>query len=116
MKEKKITIEGTVYNLPKDLDFTNVVCDFEDQGIDMIEFMDGSSKQGLSICRAFVMLVTGLPKEAAGIKLTRHLAKGGKLTDFLNIFRELMKDAGFGKAEEAQTEEAQTEDTPQIEQ
>lgn len=106
---KYVTLNRTSYKID-DLDFTNVICDLEGQGIDVFGIMDGASKQYMSFCRAFIMIVTGLNAVAAGKLLTKHIKNGGKINEIMDTFKELMNDAGFGEAETA-TEEA----TPQEE-
>ena len=108
---KYVTINGTAYKVD-DLDFTNVVCDLEEQGIDVFGIMDGSSKQYMTLCRAFIMIVTHLPAPAAGKLLTKHIRNGGKLDEILDSFKELMNDAGFGEAETAETAAPQAEAVP----
>lgn len=96
--DKEITINGTVYNV-KDLDFTNTMCEMEEQGIDVIGIMSGTNKQYISICRGLVSVITGLPAQSAGKLFTRHLANGGKLDEMLDIVSELMSEAGFKATE-----------------
>lgn len=102
--EKKITINGTVYNAPKEMDFSNVVCYFEDLGVNVMAIIAGEGVQNLSLCRAVIAFVTGKSKTEAGKMLTRHMINGGTIEPFINFFNDLMEEAGFGKAEEAQTE------------
>lgn len=110
--EKKITINGTVYNIPEDIDFANVICDFEDQGVNVLAIMEGSGVQNLSLCRAIIAFITGKNKKEAGKVLTKHMVNGGDIKPFIEFFHEVMSNAGFGKAENQQTEAA----TPQTEQ
>lgn len=107
--KRKVTINGTVYNI-KDLSFGNLASDLEDQGVNVLELLDGKKKYVFSFCRAFIAIVTGLPLEKAGLLMTKHFANGGTANEFLEIFTELMSDAGFGKAEEAQEATPQTEE------
>ena len=108
---KYVTINGTAYKVD-DLDFTNVVCDLEEQGIDVFGIMDGGSKQYMTLCRAFIMIVTHLPAPSAGKLLTKHIRNGGKLDEILDSFKELMNDAGFGEAETTETAAPQAEAVP----
>lgn len=106
--EKKIKICGTVYNVEEGLDFTNVVCEFEKMGVDVIATMQGEGVQQLSLCRAVVAFVTKKSLTEAGKLLTRHLVNGGNPAELANLFYILMEEAGFGKAEEAEKQEAAT--------
>ena len=116
MEKRKVTINGTVYNIDEELDFSNVASDFEDKGVDVVSLLNGETRYTFSFARAFVSLVTGLPAIAAGKLLTKHMANGGNLLDMMEVFRGLMIDAGFGNAETA-TEEVtpQTEAAPEQE-
>lgn len=115
---KNLTIRtnnGNVDFVIPELDFTNVACDLEDFGINLMGDLDGKT---LSICRATLAIVTGeKDKKKAGLMLTEHLKNGGSLEDILTIFKEAMEDAGFGEvSEENQTEEIETtQETPTAE-
>lgn len=82
-----------------DLDFTNLVCDLEGQGIDVMSMMDGGLDRSklMTMTRGLLAVMTGLPTREAGKLLTKHLGNGGSLEDIFNVFTEAMSDAGFGK-------------------
>ncbi|MBR3645994.1 MAG: hypothetical protein IKN54_06210 [Lachnospiraceae bacterium] len=90
-----------------ELDFTNVCCDLEEYGIDIMGNLDGKL---MSFCRAIVAICTGeTDKKNAGLILTEHIKNGGKLSDIYDVFHEAMEDAGFGSATEETATEEQTE-------
>lgn len=109
---KKVTINGIVYDI-EDLNFGNLVADMEDQGVNVMELMDGKRKYVFSFCRAFIAIVTGLSIKKAGLLMTKHFANGGTADEFLNVFTELMSDAGFGRAETANAAPQKEEVTPE---
>lgn len=81
-----------------DLDFTNLVCDLEGQGIDVMSMMDGGVDRTklMTMTRGLLAVMTGLPTREAGRMLTQHLSNGGSLDDIFSVFTEAMADAGFG--------------------
>ena len=81
-----------------DLDFTNLVCDLEGQGIDVMSMMDGGLDRSklMTMTRGLLAVMTGLPTREAGKLLTQHLSNGGSLEDIFGVFTESMADAGFG--------------------
>ncbi len=81
-----------------DLDFTNLVCDLEEQGIDVMSMMDGGIDRTklMTMTRALLSVMTGVPTREAGKMLTQHLTNGGSLEDIFGVFTEAMTDAGFG--------------------
>lgn len=89
----------------KELDFTNILCDLEDVGIDIMSMTDYNIKP-FSLCRGIVSVYTG-EKDLAkcGKILSEHLQNGGTLDELLNPFMEAMENAGFGK--EAENEKSQ---------
>lgn len=88
----------------KELDFTNVVCDLEDMGIDIMENIDGKT---MSFCRAALAIFTGeTDKRKAGAMLSEHIKNGGTLEVIYTAFYEAMEEAGFGgTSKEPATEE-----------
>lgn len=82
-----------------DLDFTNLVCDLEGQGVDVMSMMDGGIDRTklMTITRALLAVMTGVEVREAGKMLTQHLGNGGSLDDIFSVFTEAMADAGFGK-------------------
>ena len=81
-----------------ELDFTNLVCDLEGQGIDVMSMLDGGLNRAklMTMTRGLLAVMTGLPATEAGKMLTQHLGNGGSLDDIFNVFSEAMADAGFG--------------------
>lgn len=89
------------YVLPE-LDFTNVLCDLEDQGVSLMQMFDADSRKDMkvfSVCRAILCVLTGITdKKQAGKIMSEHLGNGGSIDDIFSIFTEAMKDSGFGAA------------------
>lgn len=87
-----------------ELDFTNLVCDLEAQGVDVMSMMDGGIDRTklMTTTRAFLAVMTGVPVVEAGKMLTQHLKNGGSLEDIFGVFAEAMNDAGFGKRPQPQ--------------
>lgn len=81
-----------------DLDFTNLVCDLEAQGIDVMSMMDNGFDRAkiMTTARAFLAVMTGLPAKDAGRLITQHIGHGGSLEDIFSVFTDAMTDAGFG--------------------
>jgi len=92
------TSEGAQVYPVADLDFTNLVCDLEAQGVDVMSMLDGGLDRTklMTITRALLAVMTGLPVREAGKMLTQHLGNGGSLDDIFGVFTEAMADAGFG--------------------
>ena len=99
-----------------ELDFTNVACDIEDYGVNVMDlFTDGKDIKGFSMCRAIIGVLTGeKDKQKAGKMLTEHLKCGGTLDDIFNAFAEAMKSAGFGETEETTANSTVTEPTEKV--
>lgn len=86
-----------------DLDFTNVICDLEDIGIDIMS-MTGDTVKPFTLCRAIISVYTGEKDlKACGRILSEHLKGGGSLEEILDPFTEAMESAGFGKPAEEKT-------------
>jgi hypothetical protein len=81
----------------KELDFTNILCDLEDIGIDIMS-MGSDNIKPFTLCRGIVSVYTG-EKELTkcGKILSEHLQNGGTLDELINPFMEAMEKAGFGK-------------------
>jgi hypothetical protein len=109
------TNNGDINFQVKELDFTNVACDIEDYGVNVMSLFTGDDDvKGFSMCRAIIGVITGeKDKQKAGRMLTEHLKNGGSLDDIFNTFKEAMQSAGFGKATEEAT--AAEEAKPTIE-
>ena len=104
------TSNGNIDYVVPELDFTNVACDLEDFGVDILS--DSAESQPMSLCRAMIAIVTGEKnKVKAGMMLTDHMRNGGKIEEIMDIFKEAMQISGFGKAnvETAATEEPKEE-------
>lgn len=92
------TSEGAKVYPVEELDFTNLVCDLEAQGVDIMSMLDGGLDRSklMTMTRAILAVMTGLPVKEAGRMLTQHLGNGGSLDDIFGVFTEAMADAGFG--------------------
>jgi hypothetical protein len=89
-------INGVEYET-KDLDFTNVLCDLEDNDIDIMS-MNTDKMKPFSLCRGIISVYTGEKDlNKCGKLLSDHLKNGGSLDDILKPFMEAMVEAGFGK-------------------
>ena len=98
------TKEGAQVYPVAELDFTNLVCDLEGQGIDVMSMMDGGLDRSklMTMTRGLLAVMTGLPTREAGKLLTQHLGNGGSLEDIFGVFTEAMSDAGFGSRPQPQ--------------
>jgi len=99
------TNEGAQVFPVADLDFTNLVCDLEGQGIDVMSMMNGGIDRTklMTMTRAILAVMTGLDVKDAGRMLTQHLSNGGSLDDIFGVFTQAMEDAGFGNRPTATT-------------
>lgn len=98
------TAEGAQVYPVADLDFTNLVCDLEGQGVDVMSMLDGGVDRSklMTITRALLAVMTGVPVKEAGRMLTQHLGNGGTLDDIFGVFTDAMADAGFGSRPQPQ--------------
>lgn len=88
-------IDGIEYET-RDLDFTNILCDLEDQGIDIMS-MTGENMKPFNLCRGIISAYTGeKDMKKCGKIFTSHLKNGGTIEDILEPFTEAMEAAGFG--------------------
>ena len=94
------TAEGDQVFPVAELDFTNLVCDLEGQGIDVMSMLDGGLDRTklMTMTRGLLAVMTGVPVREAGKLLTQHLANGGSLDDIFGVFTDAMADAGFGNS------------------
>ncbi len=94
------TAEGDQVYPVADLDFTNLVCDLEGQGVDVMSMLDGGLDRSklMTMTRALLAVMTGVPVKEAGRMLTQHLGNGGSLEDIFGVFSDAMADAGFGNS------------------
>lgn len=87
------------YVMPE-LDFTNVLCDLEDQGVNLMQMFNAESRRDMkvfSVCRAILRVLTGTAdKNEAGKIMSAHLSNGGTIDEIFSIFTEAMQDSGFG--------------------
>lgn len=83
----------------KELDFYNLVCDLEGQGVDVMTLTSGGLDRSklFTTVRALLSVMIGVPSEQAGTLIGQHLANEGSLEDIFGTFVEAMNDAGFGK-------------------
>jgi len=108
------TAKGEKEYKVKDLDFTNVMCDLEDKGVDIIAMMEGEDFGGktFSTMRIITSALIDEPDlKKAGKILSEHLSNGGDFSTVFKAFEEVMETAGFGKAatDETTTEAAEEE-------
>lgn len=87
-----------------ELDFTNLVCDLEGQGIDVMSMMNNGLDRGklMTMTRALLSVLLDTEVKEAGRLLTQHLRNGGSLEDIFGVFSEAMNDAGFGNRPQPQ--------------
>lgn len=83
----------------KDLDFTNILCDLESNGIDVMGLAEGNVDRTkvFTIMRALISVLANVPLTEAGKLMTSHLRNGGAIEDIFSVFAEAMNDADFGK-------------------
>lgn len=94
------TAKGKKEYKVKDLDFTNVMCDLEDRGVDIMAMMNGNmdNSKMFSTIRAITAALIDEPDlHKAGTILSTHLANGGSMDEIMNAFTEVMAAAGFGE-------------------
>ena len=86
-----------------DLDFTNVICDLEDIGIDIMSMTNENIKP-FTLCRGIISVYTEEKDlRECGRILSEHLKNGGTLEEILDPFTEAMESAGFGNPAEEKT-------------
>lgn len=98
----------------KELDFTNVMCDLEDNGVDVMGLLDDETREKMKVfntMRAIMAAITGTEDlKTAGKMFSEHLKNGGSMDDIMNTFTEVMASAGFGEdAETDQKEQMEAE-------
>ncbi len=85
----------------KELDFTNMMCDLEDNGIDVIALLNDDRRMEMkmfSTVRAiFGVLVGAKNLNVAGKMLSEHLMNKGTVEEIMDAFKEVMTAAGFGE-------------------
>lgn len=105
------TAKGTKEYKIKDFDFTNVMCDLEDRGVDIMKMMSADGLQDgkvFTTMRAITAALIGTDDlREAGKILSEHLKNGGDLDVIFNAFTEVMESAGFGETANKKTEKAE---------
>lgn len=97
----------------KELDFTNILCDLEDIGIDIMGMSDNGDIKPFTLCRGIISVYTGEKDlTECGKILSAHLRNGGTFDDILNPFMEAMESAGFGGPAEKSTTTPQDHKEP----
>lgn len=98
------TAKGTKEYKVKDLDFTNVMCDLENRGVDIMGMINSDGIQNGKMFTTMRVITAALIGEEdlkkAGKVLSEHLANGGEMDEIFNAFTEVMESAGFGGASE----------------
>ena len=88
----------------KELDFTNMMCDLEDNGIDVMALLDDEKRENMKMfntVRAIFGALTGVSNlKTAGKMLSEHLMNKGTVEEIMDAFTEVMTAAGFGEASE----------------
>lgn len=101
------TSKGTKEIKTKELDFTNVMCDLEDHGVDVMGLLNEETREKMKVfstMRAIMATITGTKDlETAGKMFSEHLKNGGSMDDIMNTFTEVMASAGFGENAETET-------------
>lgn len=107
------TDKGTKEYKVKDLDFTNVMCDLEDKGVDIMKMLnDGSIQDGRTFTTVRTLTAALIGEDdmkKAGTILSTHLRNGGSLDTIFEAFTEVMKSAGFGETAGENEETAENE-------
>lgn len=103
---KLMTANGEKEFKNKSLDFTNIMCDLEDNGVDIMALMDEDKRNNMKIFSTMRAITGALVGESdlkkAGKILSEHLANGGQIDDVMDAFVEVMNSAGFGEAEKTE--------------
>ena len=88
----------------KELSF-NVMCEFEDRGI-QIESMEGKP---LKLAREYLAICGDMTSEKAGAEIEAHVVNGGDISTLYDAMSEAMEQSGFFRAlAETQPEEPET--------
>jgi len=109
------TNNGDVEIKTKELDFTNLMCDIEDNGVDIMALMSSSGRDDMKVFNTMRALLAALigtkDLRSAGRVLSEHIKNGGDINVIMNVFMEAMESAGFGagaKKQAQKTEEPET--------
>lgn len=83
-----------------ELNFVNLMCDLEDQGVDVMALLDDEKRENMKIFNVMRAILAVLVGEKdlgkAGAVFAEHLKNGGTIDDIMGAFTEAMQDAGFG--------------------
>ena len=103
--ELKTATGVDTYNVD-DLDFINIMCDLEAKDIDVMGMMSSDERGGkmFTFIRGIVAMLLKEDERTAGKKLSEHMKNGGTIDEIMEAFAGLMNDAGFGEAEQTETE------------
>lgn len=97
------TANGTKEYNVSDLDFTNMMCDLEDNGVDVMKMMSGGTEE-MKVFKTMRAILAALIGEkdlrVAGKIISEHLTNGGEMDVIFNEFTKAMSAAGFGEASE----------------
>jgi hypothetical protein len=103
-------INGKDYDDIKEVDFTNVLCDLEDRGINVMSMANTGNIKFFSLARAIISIYTGEKDlNKCGKILSQHAQNGGSIEEIVKPFTEAMYASGFGN--KAAEEEKPTEET-----
>lgn len=82
----------------RDLDFTNLVCDLEGTGIDVMGIVDGNIDRSkiFTTMRGLIAVMIGVEPVEAGKLMSEHLANDGSIEEIFEAFSQAMQDANFG--------------------
>lgn len=82
----------------KELSFTNLVCDLEGTGIDVVGLTSGrlDSTKLFSTVRGLLSVMIGVDAKEAGVLMDAHFKNGGSIEEIFNTFTQAMEDADFG--------------------
>lgn len=83
----------------RDLDFTNLVCDLEGTGIDVMGLVEGNLDRAkiFTTMRGLIAVMIGVEPVEAGKLMSDHLSNGGTIEEVFEAFTKSMQDANFGK-------------------
>lgn len=84
----------------RELSFTNLVCDLEGTGIDVVGITSGRLDQTklFSTVRGLLSVMIGVSLKEAGDLMDTHFKNGGTIDEIFESFTQAMEDSGFGKS------------------
>lgn len=82
----------------KELSFTNLVCDLEGTGVDVVGLTSGRLDQTklFTTVRALLSVMIGIDTRDAGVLMDAHFKNGGSIEEIFDTFTKAMEDADFG--------------------